>query len=74
MREWLQPLDIYAGAGWQVGLRNGTLQYARECGFSGMVSSYPIDMEGAQNATAYPSRETYPEALTYAAITQGETR
>ncbi len=61
LTEYLTPMNILSGAGFQEGLNIGSRVYAKKLGFKGLVIGMPFDLEGTDNITIKPKPANYPQ-------------
>ncbi len=57
---YLKPLNILSGAGWQPGLKAGSMVYANRLGFKGMVIGIPFDLTGMKDVPVNKKPPSYP--------------
>lgn len=67
-REYLGPMNVVSGAGFQKGLEAGTREYADALGFKGVIVGWPFDLSvkgspySLETPTGYPERCGRPDS------------
>ena len=61
LKEWLSGMNCLTGAGFQTGLNGGIRPYAKDIGFTGIVSGVPFDLTGTLDIPILPPMEYPPE-------------
>jgi hypothetical protein len=60
LQEYLSPMNILSGGGFQKGLDVGSRVYANKLNFKGMVIGLPFNLKGTDEIKINPKPKRYP--------------